>query len=140
MDISAIISDEIKDNFKTTAIVIPPPYNENMELEEKFSIVYRELQRKTRVKNRILALMNAFYLGKLLDEISERSILSRYQNRVTSHFLCFSRNTFEIFKDFPEQIGETSTITVQMLRKLKRNEISRIISNNENLIINNIFQ
>jgi hypothetical protein len=140
MDISAIISDEIKDNFKTTAIVIPPPYNENMELEEKFSIVYRELQRKTRIKNRILALMNAFYLGKLLDEIPERSILSRYQNRVTSHFLRLSRNTFEIFKDFPEQIGETSTITVQMLRKLKRNEISRIISNNKNLIINNIFQ
>jgi hypothetical protein len=140
MDISAIISDEIKDNFKTTAIVIPPPYNENMELEEKFSIVYRELQRKTRVKNRILALMNAFYLGKLLDEIPERSILSRYQNRVTSHFLRLSRNTFEIFKDFPEQIGETSTITVQMLRKLKRNEISRIISNNENIIINSIFE
>jgi hypothetical protein len=140
MDISAIISDEIKDNFKTTAIVIPPPYNENMELEEKFSIVYRELQRKTRVKNRILALMNAFYLGKLLDEIPERSILSRYQNRVTSHFLRLSRNTFEIFKDFPEQIGETSTITVQILRKLKRNEISRIISNNENIIINSIFQ
>ena len=140
MDISAIISDEIKDNFKLTAIVIPPPYNENMELEEKFSIVYRELQRKTRVKNRILALMNAFYLGKLLDEIPERSILSRYQNRVTSHFLRLSRNTFEIFKDFPEQIGETSTITVQMLRKLKRNEISRIISNNENIIINSIFE
>ena len=140
MDISAIISDEIKDNFKSTAIVIPPPYNENMELEEKFSIVYRELQRKTRVKNRILALMNAFYLGKLLDEIPERSILSRYQNRVTSHFLRLSRNTFEIFKDFPEQIGETSTITVQMLRKLKRNEISRIISNNENIIINSIFE
>jgi hypothetical protein len=140
MDISAIISDEIKDNFKTTAIVIPPPYNENMELEEKFSIVYRELQRKTRVKNRILALMNAFYLGKLLDEIPEHSILSRYQNRVTSHFLRLSRNTFEIFKDFPEQIGETSTITVQMLRKLKRNEISRIISNNENIIINSIFE
>ena len=140
MDFSIIINDEIKNNFKSTAIVIPPPYNENMELEEKFSIVYRELQRKTRVKNRILALMNAFYLGKLLDEIPERSILSRYQNRVTSHFLRLSRNTFEIFKDFPEQIGETSTITVQMLRKLKRNEISRIISNNENLIINNIFQ
>ena len=140
MDISAIISDEIKDNFKTTAIVIPPPYNENMELEEKFSIVYRELQRKTRVKNRILALMNAFYLGKLLDEIPERSILSRYQNRVTSHFLRLSRNTFEIFKDFPEQIGETSTITIQMLRKLKRNEISRIISNNKNIIINSIFE
>ncbi|HWZ22651.1 MAG TPA: hypothetical protein VNW06_08355 [Cytophagaceae bacterium] len=140
MDISAIISDEIKDNFKTTAIVIPPPYNENMELEEKFSIVYRELQRKTRIKNRILALMNAFYLGKLLDEIPERSILSRYQNRVTSHFLRLSRNTFEIFKDFPEQIGETSTITVQILRKLKRNEISRIISNNENIIINSIFE
>ena len=140
MDISAIISDEIKDNFKLTAIVIPPPYNENMELEEKFSIVYRELQRKTRVKNRILALMNAFYLGKLLDEIPERSILSRYQNRVTSHFLRLSRNTFKNFKDFPEQIGETSTITVQMLRKLKRNEISRIISNNENIIINSTFE
>ena len=140
MDISTIISEEIKSNFNSTAIVIPPPYNENMELEEKFSIVYRELQRKTRVKNRILALMNAFYLGKLLDEIPERSILSRYQNRVTSHFLRLSRNTFEIFKDFPEQIGETSTITVQMLRKLKRNEISRIISNNENIIINSIFQ
>ena len=140
MDISTIISDEIKNNFNSTAIVIPPPFNDNMELEEKFSIVYRELQRKTRIKNRILALMNAFYLDKLLDEIPERSILSRYQNRVTSHFLRLSRNTFEIFKDFPEQIGETTSITVQMLRRLKRNEINRIISNNENIIINSIFQ
>jgi hypothetical protein len=139
MDFSTIISDEIKNNFSSTAIVIPPPYNETMELEEKFSIVYRELQRKTRIKNRILALMNAFYLGKLLDEIPERSILSRYQNRVTSHFLRLSRNTFEIFKDFPEQIGETTSINVQMIRRLKRNEINRIISNNGTLIINNIF-
>ena len=140
MDFSTIISDEIKNNFNSSTIVIPPPYNENMELEEKFSIVYRELQRKTRIKNRILSLMNAFYLGKLLDEIPERSILSRYQNRVTSHFLRLSRNTFEIFKDFPEQIGETTSITVQMIRRLKRNEINRIISNNENLIINSICQ
>ena len=44
MDILAIISNKIKDNFKLTAILIPPSYNENMELEEKFSIVYKELQ------------------------------------------------------------------------------------------------
>ena len=84
--------------------------------------------------------MNAFYLGKLLDEIPERSILSRYQNRVTSYFLRLSRNTFEIFKEFSEQIEEILTIIIQMLRKLKRNEITRIILNNKNLIINNIFQ
>ena len=56
--------------------------------------------------------MNAFYLGKLLDKIPECSILSKYQNRITSHFLYFSKNTFEIFKDFSKQIGEMTSITV----------------------------
>ena len=44
MDFLTIISNKIKNNFNSTAIVIPPTYNENMELEEKFSIIYRELQ------------------------------------------------------------------------------------------------
>jgi hypothetical protein len=140
MDVANSIMNEIQNNYVSTAIIVPPPYNENMTLEEKFSITYRELQRKTRNKNRILSLVNAFYLGKLLDETPDRLTLSRYQNKMTSHFFRISRNTFEIFKDFPEQIGETTSITVQIIRRLKRNEINQIIANNENIIINNILQ
>src|SRR5271170_4088995 len=119
MDVANSIIDEIQNNYVSTAIIVLPPYNENMTLEEKFSITYRELQRKTRNKNRILSLVNAFYLGKLLDETPDRLTLSRYQNKMTSHFFRISRNTFKIFKDFPKQIGETTSITVQIIQRLK---------------------
>ena len=73
-----------------------------------------------------MSLINAFYLGKLLDEIDDRTLLRRYSNKLTEHFYRISRNTYELFKDSPGRIVKTKIITVQRIRRLKRPELDYI--------------
>jgi len=122
MELTTIITDlQI-----TPGIIIPPPYGNDIPLEECFKIVYKELQRSTRRKDRIMSLTNAFYLGKLLDEVDDRVLLRKYSQKLTEHYYRISRNTFELFKDSPGRIVKTKLITVQMIRRLKRPELDYI--------------
>ena len=126
MDIPAIITDLQTTLEDAVSFPIPPPFREEQSLDERFNITYRELQRRTKSKNRIMSLVNAFYLGKILDEINNRTTRYRYIHQLTTHFYKISSNTYELFKDFPERIGQTTTISVQMIRKLKRPELEQI--------------
>ena len=73
-----------------------------------------------------MSLTNAFYLGKLLDEVDDRVLLRKYSQKLTEHYYRISRNTFELFKDSPGRIVKTKIITVQMIRRLKRPELDYI--------------
>ena len=44
-----------------------PPYPSEMDLQKKVKATYRMLLRATRMRDRTLALTNAYYLGKLLE-------------------------------------------------------------------------
>jgi hypothetical protein len=44
-----------------------PPYSNGMDLQKKCQMTYRMLLRASRMKDRTLALINAYYLGKLLE-------------------------------------------------------------------------
>src|ERR1051325_7063251 len=125
MDISSIVID-LQTTFENdVSFPIPPPFREEQSLEEQFNIAYRELQRKTKNKNRIMSLINAFYLGKILDEIVDRTTRYRYIRRLTVHFYKISSDTYELFKNFPERIGLTKIISVQMIRKMRRPELEQ---------------
>ena len=73
-----------------------------------------------------MSLTNAFYLGKLLDEVDDRVLLRKYSQKLTEHYYRISRNTFKLFKDSPGRIVKTKIITVQMIRRLKRPELDYI--------------
>ena len=75
-----------------------------------------------------MALIYAYYLEKILDEIDDRTTLYQYTRKITTHFLQISRNTYEIFRDFPTLIESTKTISIQTMRRLKRAEIELIKS------------
>ena len=70
-----------------------------------------------------MSLINAFYLGKLLDEVDDRVLLRKYSQKLTEHYYRISRNTYELFKDSPRRIVKTKIITIQMIRRLKRPDI-----------------
>src|SRR5688572_32297332 len=45
-----------------------PSYTNNMKLKKKIEITYRMLRRASILRDRILMMINAFYLGQLLEK------------------------------------------------------------------------
>src|SRR6266480_1474894 len=61
-----ILSD-LNANSSQEIIEYPPPYETNMSIEEKFKQTRKALSRAKSMNNRILTLVNAYYLGQLLE-------------------------------------------------------------------------
>ena len=97
-----------------------PPFEDLDPFEIQFEKTYTSLQRNVRQKYRILALNDAYYLGKLLNQITNRITRLGYAQVLTAHYLRMVENTFDIFKFAPDQICRTQEVNVQQLRRLPR--------------------
>src|SRR2546425_1144181 len=64
----------------------PPPYDPNMNLPEKFNVTIRAVERAKRLQNRILQLVNVYYLGVLLEIEAGPAERDRYAQQLTSHY------------------------------------------------------
>jgi hypothetical protein len=95
------------------------PYELTDTPDQKFKILYRSLRRSIQLKNRQMSLMNAYFLGKLLDEEGDKT----YERKMTTHYLVMSKNTYDLFEQYPEQILRTKMLTVQRIKVMKRSEI-----------------
>ena len=58
---------ELKEIMPLEIIPAFSPYLEEMELQKKIQITYQMLLCSARTRDRIFTLINAFYLGKLLE-------------------------------------------------------------------------
>ncbi|GBB83188.1 hypothetical protein RclHR1_00010070 [Rhizophagus clarus] len=81
-----------------------PPYLEDMDIEEKFLKSYMQLQRSIQLKNRILSLVNAYFVGKILAEIESTSERFRMKRKLTKHYSTMTEYTFDLFEPNPSQI------------------------------------
>jgi hypothetical protein len=95
------------------------PYELTHTPEQKFQILYRSLRRSIQLKNRQMSLNYAYFLGKFLNEDRDE----KYEKKMTTHYLVMSRNTYDLFEEYPEQILRTKCVTVQRIKALKRPEI-----------------
>src|SRR5215211_6647929 len=103
-----------------------PPYSNTDMFNIQFSSTYASLQRNTKLKERTMALLDAYFLGKLLNSISDRWARINYCRMVTTHYRTMAENAFDIFEGCPDQIQRTQVIDVQRLQKLPR-QIVKII-------------
>lgn len=62
LQISTTVLEEIRP--------MEPPYQTDAPLTQKVQFAYQTLLRSTRMRNRILSLVNAFYLGQLIDDVT----------------------------------------------------------------------
>ena len=64
-------ADLTKDLQRMEPVDVPTiilPYSRTDTFDEQFNLTYASLQRNNRLKSRILALLDAYFLGKLLNE------------------------------------------------------------------------
>src|SRR3954469_15068053 len=85
MDIAIILLD-MQQNSPAEVNFPPPPYSSEKNFKEKFQIAYRNLVKSMRLRNRILSLVNSFYLEKLLDDLSTPNERLIYKKKMTLHY------------------------------------------------------
>ena len=68
MDYYQTILDNLMNGLPAEVNKYPVPYEEWMTFEDKFKVTRKVLSRAKSTNNRLLQLVNAFYLGQLLEE------------------------------------------------------------------------
>jgi hypothetical protein len=104
------------------------PYTLNMTIDEKVRRTYRSLLKARRVKNRILTLLNAFFLGQLLnDDISPAQRTLQCQT-MTTHYHQSATRIYYLFETFGiQKIIATQTLTLTLIRKLRSSEFQDLL-------------
>jgi hypothetical protein len=117
--------------------VIPPPYDETMDLIDQVRQAYRVLQRSIRIGNRIEILINAFYLGKALEASSySRPQQAFCRSLLTEHFKVMATRTYYIFEFLgPEQIMRTKKTTASMIRTLPAKDFKKLVMEATRLVV-----
>ena len=122
MNFEAILSD-ITTRLLLADSTLYPPYLDTMTKDEKFKALIEELSRAIQLKNRKGALINAYFLGKFFNDLEESIQKSEYRRKVTAHYYRIAQSTFDLFEVAPEQIMHTQILTVQVIKRLHRNDL-----------------
>lgn len=100
------------------------PYRDNMDKKQKFDLAYRALRRTIKTKSRIIALMNAYYLGLVLDEM-DFDESHKFRKKMSQHYLAIVTKTFDLFEPYPTQILTTKILSTTEIRLIDRPDITQ---------------
>jgi len=105
------------------------PYKADMTLSQKVQATYRALLRSTRMSNRLLSLVNSFYLGQLLEDETLTSAQRTVQaSTITTHYYRIAVRVFYLFEHLGVQrIFGTQSLTLTMIRRLKTVEYQALV-------------
>ena len=95
-------------------------------LEEKLQVMQNFLRRSLEVNDRMSALVNAFYLGKLLHQAENISRKFGLKRTLTRHYATIAEYTYDIFEPNPYQILQTISMHVQAIKKLRRRQVLQL--------------
>jgi hypothetical protein len=106
-----------------------PPYPVDASLSQKVQSTYRTLLRSTRMRNRTLSLVNAFYLGQLIDDMTlspaQRTL---HMATITKYYCRAAIRVYHLFENLGVQrIFDTQCLTLTMIRQLKSNEYQALV-------------
>lgn len=121
MNIEEILTDITASSPGTMDDLIPP-YMLTVDDDQKYKLTVKALRRSISLHNRMLAIINAYFLGKFLSELDVEQE-RRYKKRLTNHYNTIAKYTYDLFEQHPLQIFATHTLDVQAIRKLKRSQV-----------------
>ena len=110
-------------------IVMPDPYDERKSLTTNIKMFYRMIRWSLRTNDRIEGLVNAYYLGHLLEERAAIPLERRKcQQTLTKHYILSCTRVYNLFVTLGvQQLYRTQRSSFRMFRQLKRNEYTCLV-------------
>ena len=103
-----------------------PPYMDTLSDDQKVVIALCALRRKIKAKERKMALINAYFLGKVFAEAGSSRLEYQLKSQVTEYYSVMADNTYMLFEENPQQILRTKVLTVQHIKKLHKPTIRQL--------------
>jgi len=124
-----IILEDLLQNSPLRIIAYPPPYSSGASIEEKFRLVNEAIERAKDLDDRILQLVNMFYLGQLLvRKIESRDQRNYYTQRLSAHYRVTAKRIFYIFEaPGVNQLMRTTRTTLTTLRRISKKEYKDLV-------------
>ena len=106
----------------------PPPYDDLMTLEMKFSSTKRTFLRAKRTHNRVQMMTNAYYLGKLIETIEDPITRTVYSKKISGYYYRTAVRIYYLFEFLgPSQIARTHHATLKMIERLTVTEYNTLV-------------
>lgn len=124
----SILADLLQ-NEEECEIEYGPPYDHTLPFKDKFNLTLQALLRAKRLQNRSLQLLNAYFLGQLLERETETlSQRSFYAQSLTTYYRITSVRTFYLFEVFgTKKVMSATRTSLMMIRKLKSHEFQDLV-------------
>jgi hypothetical protein len=128
MEIYQIIRQDLEE--QGSVKIILPPYNEEDEVQQKLNSTFKAMRRAIKLGNRILALVNAFYLGYCIEIVIDTPIDKLMcKNKIPEHYRRIAAKTYLIFEaQGLQQILRTKSTTVAMIQKLNKSSLRKLVN------------
>jgi hypothetical protein len=103
--------------------VAPTPYDFLQSSEIQLLNTYQKLQRASRRRNRILALIYAYYLGEILESMPNRKQRAYLNSHITEYYSRVSIRTYAIFEKVGiDQIYRTRSTSLRLIHRLSHKD------------------
>src|SRR5579859_2423383 len=118
-----LYEEELKRPLPMTIGELIPPFCLEDTIAERIKKTQKALTRSLRLKNRVMALTNAYFLGSLINNADSATEKFCNKRQLTRHYGTMAENVYDIFEPNPLHLLHTTSMTVQNIKKLKRSEI-----------------
>jgi len=119
--------DDLKRRTPENPVVLGNPYNEDLTIERNIQQIYRHLLRSIRTGNRILSLVNAYYIGEILEVTALSHERTSIRRILTPYYVEVIRHLYNIYEPLGvEQLYRTKDLKISHFRKIPRLNINRL--------------
>ena len=108
---------------------MPDPFNKQKSLKANIKMFYQMLRWSLRTNDRIGGLVNAYYLGYLLEERTATPLERRkYRQILTKHYILSCTRVYNLFAILGvQQLYRTQRSSFWMFRQLKREKYTCLV-------------
>src|SRR4051794_6751834 len=132
------IQAELLEIFLTNAGLLIPLYEEGQGNKQKLKLAYQSLKRSIKRKDRLNALVNAYFLGKVLNKTDSPRQEYQLKKELTSHYITIAENAYILFEVDPIQILRTIKLDIRDVRRTRKKDIIDIVNAKMNILVSTV--
>src|SRR5436305_11579066 len=129
------IQTELLEIFSTNPRPLLPPYEEGQGNKQKLKLAYQSLRRSIKRKDRLTAVVNAYLLGKVLNETEGPRQEYQLKRELTSYYITIAENAYILFEVNPIQILCTTNLDIRNIQQIRKKDIVNIANAKMSILI-----
>src|SRR5437588_12282608 len=111
------------------------PYEEEQEDKQKLKLAYQALRKSIKRKDRLSALINAYFLEKVLNDVQGPRQEYQLKKELTPHYITMAENAYILFEFDLTQLLRTVKLDIRDIQRTKRKDIVNIANTTMNILV-----